>query len=94
MTVKKFVTLTVIAGVLYALGSRVARWSSETATSTKKAAKRSSKSFDALRKHETPKSAKRDRDDAANTSIGARATLSIAKAYRDANKKRDFGLGR
>ncbi len=94
MTVKKFVTLTACAGIAYVLVSRVVRWSNETATSTKKASKKSSKSFDALRKHDTPKSAKRDRDDAATTSIGARATLAIAKAYRDANKKRDFGSTR
>lgn len=94
MTFKKFLTLTVIAGAVYAVGSRVVRWSNETATSTKKASKKSSKSFDALRKHDTPKSAKRDRDDAATTSIGARATLAIAKAYRDANKNRDFGSTR
>jgi len=94
MTFKKFLTLTVIAGVVYAVGSRVVRWSNETATSTKKAAKKSSKSFDALRKHRTPQGARRDREDTANTAIGARATLSIAKAYRDANKKRAFGPNR
>jgi hypothetical protein len=91
MTVKKFVTLIVAAGATYALVSRLVEWSNASATSTKKAAKKSSRSLGTLKKHDTPKSAKKDRDDAATTKIGTMATLAIAKAHRDADKKRKFG---
>lgn len=91
MTVKKFVTLIVVAGVAYTLVSRLVEWSNASATSPEKAAKKSARSLDALKKHDTPKSLKKDRVDATTTSIGARATLAIAKAHRDADKKRAFG---
>lgn len=91
MTVKKFVTLIVVVGAASALVSRLVEWSNASATSTQKAAKKSSRSLSALKKHDTPKSAKKDRDDAANTKIGTMATLAIAKAHRDADKKRKFG---
>ncbi|ONI61118.1 hypothetical protein ALI44B_11540 [Leifsonia sp. ALI-44-B] len=94
MTFKKFLTLAVIAGVVYAVGSRVVEWSNASATSTKKAAKKSSKSLGTLKKHDTPKSAKKDRDDAAATKVGTMATLALAKANRDAKKKRKFGPNR
>lgn len=91
MTFKKFLTLTVIVGLASAAVSRVVEWSNDNAASPHKASKRSAKSLGTLKKHDTPKSAKKDRDDAAVTKIGTMATLAIAKAHRDADKKRKFG---